>query len=183
MKPAWFASATLSIAVLLGSSAMARQWNPDVHSQALDYSQIVHVKPNGEVALVWWVVPEIFTPNANNQALVGVLSRYVVLGIADGRPGSNGALAFENLPPVQIMDQMSRSYSPMPENALPADASQAIATLQGLAMQSPLGPFAQGMHWLVYQANTVHSCMPGKLSVPVAGETYTFDTPIPGCSK
>ncbi len=183
MKPAWFASAVLSLALLPGSSAMARQWSPDVHAQALDYSQIVHVRPTGEVVLVWWVVPEIFTPNANNQALLGVLSRYIVLGVADGRAGPNGQLAFENLPPVQIMDQMSHDYSPLPENALPADVAQAVTTLQGLAMQSPLGPIAQGMHWLVYQANTVHSCMPGRLSVPVAGVTYTYDTPIPGCPK
>jgi hypothetical protein len=162
---------------------MARQWSPDAHSQALDYSQVVHVKPSGELVLVWWVVPEIFMPNANNQALLGVLSRYVVLGIADGRSGPNGAMAFDNLPAVQITDQMSRSYSPLPENALPADVSQAIATLRGLAQQSPLGPIAQGMHWLVYQANTVHSCMLGRLSVPVAAVTYTFDTPIPGCAK
>lgn len=183
MKPVRLALAALSIALLLGGSATARQWSPDVHASALDYSQIVHVRPTGEVVLVWWVVPEIFMPNANNQMLLNVLSRYVVIGAADGRPGPNGQLAFQNVPPLQIMDQMSRNYAPMPDNALPPDVAQAVATLQSLARQSPLGPIAQGMRWFVYQADTIHSCMPGRLSVPLAGETYTYDTPIPGCTR
>jgi len=183
MKAGRLASAALSIALLLGSSATARQWSPDVHASALDYSQIVHVKPTGEVVLLWWVVPEIFMPNANNQMLLNVLSRYVVIGAAEGRPGPNGQLAFQNLPPLQIMDQMSRNYAALPDNALPQDVAQAIATLQSLARQSPLGPIAQGMRWFVYQANTINSCMPGRLSVPLGGETYTYDTPIPGCGR
>jgi hypothetical protein len=183
MKPFRLVYAALSIALLFGTSATARQWSPDVHASALDYSQIVHVKPTGEVVLVWWVVPEIFMPNANNQMLLSVLSRYVVIGAADGRQGPNGQLAFQNLPPLQIMDQMSRNYAPLPDNAQPPEVAQAIATLQSLARQSPLGPIAQGMHWFVFQADGVHSCMPGRLSVPLAGETYTYDTPIPGCGR
>ncbi len=183
MKTRWLASAALSLALLSGGSVDARQWNPDVHALALDYSQIFHVKPSGEIVLLWWVVPEIFTPNANNQSLLDVLSRYVILGVAQGRPAPNGAVSFEAIPSVQITDQNSRSYTPLPENMLPSDVGQAIANLQGLARQSQLGPIAQGMHWFVYQADAIHSCAPGKLSVPIGDETYTYDTPIPGCVK
>ena len=47
-------------------------------------------------------------------------------------------------PPVQITDQMSRSYSPLTDNALPADNGQAIATLQGLAQQKSARPACAG---------------------------------------
>ena len=164
-------------------TAEARQWSPDVHASALDYSQIFHARPSGEIVLLWWVVPEIFTPNANNQSLLNVLSHYVVIGVAEGRPGGNGALAFENVPALQIADQNGRMFSAIPDSSLPADVSQGIANLQALSRQSQLGPIAQGMHWFVYQADSIHSCAPGRLSVPFAGETYTFDTPIPGCPK
>ena len=133
--------------------------------------------------LLWWVVPEIFVPNANNMSMLNVLSHYVILGVAQGRPGPNGAVAFENVPPLPIADQMSSNYLPIQDNALPAEVSQAIANLRALATQSQLGPIAQGMHWFVYQADTIHSCAPGRLSVSLADETYTYDTPIPGCVK
>ncbi|HEX5282365.1 MAG TPA: hypothetical protein VFW28_19965 [Micropepsaceae bacterium] len=150
---------------------------------ALDYSQISHIKPNGQVVMLWWIVPEIFMPNANNQSLLNVLSHYVVLGVVQGRPGPNGALAFDPIPPLQITDQASQIYSPIPDNMLPADVSQALATVENLARQTPVAPLAQGMHWSVYQADTIHSCGQGRMSVALAGETYIFDTPIPGCPK
>ena len=181
MKARWLTMAVCSLAVLTNSVA-ARQWNPDAHASAFDYSQISHVKPSGEIVLLWWVVPEIFTPNANNRSLLDVLSRYVVIGAAHGRPGANGALSFENLPMLQIMDQNARTFSPLPDNGLPPDVTQAIANLQGLSA-GQLGPIAQGMRWFVYQADSIRSCSPGRLAVPLAGETYTYDTPIPGCVK
>jgi hypothetical protein len=171
----------LCLAAAFGGSADARQWNPDVHASALDYSQIFHARPTGEILLLWWVVPEIFTPNANNQSLLNVLSRYVVIGAAEGRPGPNGALAFENIPALQITDQNGRMFSAIPDGSLPADVSQAVQSLQAISRQSQLGPIAQGMRWFVYQSDSARSCAPGRLGVPFAGETYTFDTPIPGC--
>jgi hypothetical protein len=39
------------------------------------------------------------------------------------------------------------------------------------------------MRWFVFDGSTIHSCQPGKLSVPYGGETYIYDTPIPGCAK
>jgi hypothetical protein len=39
------------------------------------------------------------------------------------------------------------------------------------------------MRFFTYDGSTIHSCMPGKLTVPFGGETYTYDTPIPGCPK
>jgi hypothetical protein len=177
----WMACAAMAV-TLVAAPVEARQWGQGP-AAALDYSQIVHVKPNGQLVLVWWVVPEIFAPMPNTQALLNVLSRYVVLGVAQGRPGANGAMAMETIPPVQITDQMGRSYMPLADNALPPDVSQAISTLQAISRQSPLGPIAQGIRWFVFQADTIHSCAPGKVSVPFGGETYTYDTPVPGCTK
>lgn len=181
MKTHWLA--IVAIVALSGGVVQARQWNPDAHMSALDYSQITHIKPTGEVVLLWWMVPEIFMPNANNQALLNVLSRYVILGVAEGRASPNGQLAFEPVPTLQIADQMARTYSPLPENMLPADVNQALSTVQALARQSQIGPLAQGVHWFVYQTDTIRSCASGRMSIALSGETYTYDTPIPGCAK
>jgi hypothetical protein len=177
--------ARIMIALSLAAvPAEARQWSPAPQAAAADYTQIVHVKPNGQLVFVWWVVPEIFAPMPNTQALLNVLSRYTVIGVAQGRPAANGALAMDPVQPVQITDQSGRSYSPLAENSLPADVTQAIATLQAIARQNPpLAPIAQGIRWFVFQADTIHSCAPGKVSVPFGGETYIYDTPVPGCVK
>src|SRR5437764_6136075 len=150
----WLLSAAIAMSVVT-ASVEARQWSPEPRAAALDYAQIVHVKPNGQLVLVWWVVPEIFAPMPNTQPLLNVLSRYVVLGVAQGRPGANGAMAMDPVPAVQITDQAGRAYSALPENALPADVSQAIATLQAIARQSPLGPVAQGIRWSVFQGDAI----------------------------
>jgi hypothetical protein len=171
----------LSVLLLL-SPASARQWNPDSRGAALDYTQILHAKGNGEIVVVWWVVPETFSSVPNSQPIQDVLSRYVVVGVADGHAGANGAMSYGNVADLKITDQTARSLSPLPENVTPPEVTQAISTLQALGRQS-LGPVGQGMRWFVFDGSTIHSCTPGKMSVPYGGETYTFEAPIPGCAK
>jgi hypothetical protein len=177
-------AALLSLALFaLLLPASARQWNPDARGAALDYTQILHAKSNGQVVVVWWVVPETFASDANSQILKDVLSRYVVIGLADGRttaPG--GGMSFTNIADLRVADQTGRSIAALTPNTMPPEVVQATASLQALARQS-LGPIGQGMRWFVFDGSTIHSCTPGKLSVPYGGETYVFDTPIPGCPK
>lgn len=181
----WLRSAGLSsLAVLaLLTPVLARQWNPDSRGAAVDYTQILHAKGPGQVVFVWWVVPETFAGAPNAQGLQDALSRYVVVGIADGRaPGPGAPMNFTQIPDLKIADTAGRQLSPLAANATPPEMTQTIATLQGLARQN-LGPVGQGMRWFVYDGSAIHSCQPGKLSVPYGGETYTYDTPIPGCAK
>jgi len=173
---------SLTVLTLL-TPALARQWNPDSRGAAVDYTQILHTKGPGQVVFVWWVVPETFAGAPNAQGLQDALSRYVVIGVADGRATGPGVpMNFTQIPDLKITDTMGRQLSPLAANATPPEMTQAIATLQGLARQN-LGPVGQGMRWFVYDGSMIHSCQPGKLSVPYGGETYTYDTPIPGCAK
>ena len=162
--------------------ASARQWNPDPPGLAREYTQILHAKPGGELVMLWWVVPEIFPDDANSKILKDVLGRYVVVGIANGRATPNGATAFSPVLDLKIADQTGRQLSPLTASVMPPEANQAMANLQALARQS-LGPIGQGMRFFTYDGSTIHSCMAGKLSIPFGGETYTYDTPIPGCPK
>jgi hypothetical protein len=158
------------------SPASARQWNPDARAAAADYTQIIHAKPNGEFVFLWWAAPEAFPNDANTQMLKDVLSRYVFIGVAHGRNNGTG-LAFDNIADLRITDAMGRQLTPIPASAAP-EVAQALGALQ--ALQTPMRP---GTHWFVFEGSTIHSCMAGKLSVPFAGETYTYDMPIPGCPK
>jgi hypothetical protein len=176
-------AACLSLAALaLLSPALARQWNPDARGSALDYTQILHAKAGGEIVVVWWVVPDAFPNDSNSQVLKDVLGRYVVIGIANGRPTPNGGMGFSPILDLKISDQSGRQLSPLPPNVTPPELAQAMGAVQGIARQS-LGAIGQGMRFFVYDGSSIHSCMPGKLTVPFGGETYTYDTPIPGCPK
>ncbi len=183
MTPRFFRSAALlsAIAVALGSPAAARQWNPDTRGAALDYTQIVHAKTNGEIVMVWWVVPETFPNDANSKVLKDVLARYVIIGIAHGHNGAGG-VTLDSFGDVKITDQSSREISPFAASVTPPEVTQALTTLQALARQS-LGPLGTGMRWFAFDGSMIHSCTPGKISVPFGGETYIYDTPIPGCPK
>lgn len=35
----------------------------------------------------------------------------------------------------------------------------------------------------IYEAGSVNACRSGKLPVAYEGETYSYDTPLPGCEK
>ena len=181
-KPLRSIAMVLACASLALSPALARQWNPDARGAALDYTQIVHAKGPGEVVVVWWVTPQAFPPGVNDQVLQDVLSRYVVLGIAHGRTATTGQMSFDPIADLRITDSTARSLASLPPNVTPPEVAQTMAGLQALARQS-LGPIGQGIRWFVFDGSTIHACSPGKMSVPFDGETYTYDTPIPGCPK
>jgi len=167
-------------AVALVPPAVARQWKPDARGAALDYTQVLHSKGAGQVVVVWWVVPETFAGAPNAQPIQDVLSRYVVLGIVDARPTPNVQMNFATVADLKVSDATGRTLSPLAGNVIPPEAAQATTNLQGMARQN-LGPIGQGMRFFVYEGSTIHSCQPGKMSVPYGGETYVYDTPIPGC--
>jgi hypothetical protein len=95
-------SGLLLAALALLSPASARQWNPDARGSALDYTQVLHAKPGGEIVVVWWVVPEAFPSDATTQVLKDVLGRYVVIGVANGRPTPNGGMGFSPILDLKI---------------------------------------------------------------------------------
>src|SRR5258706_4510134 len=168
-----------SLAVLaMPTGASARQWNPDSRGAAVDYTQILHAKGTGQVVFLWWVVPETFAGAPNAQSIRDVLSRYVVVGIAEGRGGPGAPMSFTPIQDLKVSDASGRQLSSLAPNVTPPEVAQTITTLQGLARQN-VGPIGQGMRWFVYDGSTIHSCQPGRLSVPYGGWNHNFPTPIP----
>src|SRR5258708_13970353 len=149
----------------------ARQWNPDARSIAGDYTLILHPKGTMQFVAVWWAVPEAFAGTPLAQSMQDALSRYVVICIADGRPGSGGQSSVTPIPDLKIADATGRQLSPLAANATPPGVTQAIAALQGLARQS-LGPLEGGIRWLMFTSMTTHSGHPDKHGVPYSGRRY-----------
>ena len=168
----------LSSLVLLSFSApsSSRPWKPDAKAAAQDYAQIVHSKPNGDIVIVWWLVPQIApTPPQ-------VLDNYVIVGIGEGHVAPTGTMSFAAINSLGANDANGRALKFLTRNDIPPAVSALLAGLQPPLSQS-LGAMGQGIHWFVFEAGGVHACGPGGLSIPYKGETYTYETPIPGCPK
>ncbi len=57
-----------------------------------------------------------------------------------------------------------------------------LAGLEAVLRQS-LGAYGKGLKVFVFDKGDVDSCQKGQLSVQLAGENYTWETPFPGCSS
>jgi hypothetical protein len=111
-----------------------------------------------------------------------LLDKYTILGVAHGQLDAGGKMVFNSeesaratsLDGTQLKNLDPADYPPM--------VAGAVATLGGF-MRQTLGPMGQGMKFLVFEGANVRACEKGGLAVTYVGETYTFDTPIPGCPK
>jgi hypothetical protein len=168
-------AALLAVATtVLAAPAGARPWKPTPQALAQDYLQIQQVKANSELVLLMWIAP----PMIAQPQFSAILDKYVVIGVAHGRPGVGGLL-FDDIPTLEVKDDGGNALKPVADKDLPADAAQSIQILTGSIKQAT-GMVGQGVHFFVFEGN-VHACEKGRLVVPYDGEEYTFDTPVPGC--
>ena len=144
---------------------------------AQDYAQILDVRGQGEIVVIFWMVPQIV---GEVPAAHAILEKYVVIGVDHSRLGPAGSMLFDAIDPLQVKDTGGKPLTLLEGDKLPADVS-AFVTAMGGTMKQALGAMGQGMHIFVYDSAGVHSCAKGGLSIPYAGEGYTYSTPIPGC--
>jgi hypothetical protein len=168
-------AATLLIAV---SPSSSRPWKPDAKAIAEDYAQILDHKPNGEIVLLWWIVPQTMLAPSATQ----VLDQYVIIGMVDARITPTGQMTFANLSTLDANDAKGKPLKLLGSSEIPPTITGFLAAMQQALAQS-LGAMGQGIHWFVFDGAGVHACGAGGLAIPFGGETYTYDTPIPGCPK
>ena len=101
--------------------------------------------------------------------------------VGDGieSPTGIGLVSWDDIEGVQATDASGQPLKELIDDAIPPGLVGLIATSQASLRQSTQG---QGkIRWSVYEAGSVNACRPGKLSVAYDGETYVFETPMPGC--
>ena len=144
---------------------------------AQDYAQILDVRAQGEIVVMFWMVPQMVGDVPVAQTF---LDKYVVIGVAHARPGPAGSMLFDAIDPLQVKDASGKPLTLLEGDKLPADASAFVTAMGGTLKQS-LGAMGQGMRIFVYDGGGVHACTKGGISIPYAGEVYTYVMPIPGC--
>jgi hypothetical protein len=176
------ARVTLAAAIILlisFSPASSRQWKTTPEAVAADYAAITDGRP-GETVAVTWFVPPMWQPNAT--ALIALTQKYVVLMAADRKiDKATGLPLFEDIAVLEPKDESGKALTPVARNDLPPTSAGIFALLESFGRQN--SAFGKGIKMFVFEKADVDACKKGQLSVVVAGETYTWETPFPGCSR
>ena len=165
------------VALALAVPAAARMWKPTPAQTAADYTLINHNKgTEGRVTLQWLASTTMSTP-----VMAQLLDKYVVISIAHVRTVPGGASSWDDVQGVQVLDASGKALTEIPQDSYPPSLVGLFATTDAIVRQNTQGKGKT--HWGVYEPGSVHACAPGKLQVVYDGETYTWDTPLPGCPK
>jgi len=162
------------------SSALAREWKPTAARIASDYAEIVHAKSKTDfVRIKWWAEP-IFTLGT---PIAGLLRTYILISVIHFHiDPPSGTLSTEYIDELEVRDSSGTPLAPVARDAMPPVLIGTLTSIETSVRQSA-GRLAQGYKFFVFDAGKVRACENGRIVVPLAGETYTWETPFPGCSK
>jgi hypothetical protein len=170
-------AAALLAACLAAGPSQARLWKPTPVQLAVDYLTLVHNKGSEGRVTVSWVA----APAANGVVFQQLMEKYVLISIVHARTQPDGSTSWDDIQGVQVSDGNGQALKEVP----PDEAAPALAGFIASA-SAALRQGTQGkgkVRWSIYEAGSVSACQRGRLLVTYDGETYSFDTPIPGCDK
>ena len=177
-QAALFALSAMLCAVLFSGPVNARPWKPSPSAQAQDYAEILDTRGNGNVIIVVWIVPQMMPQSSEGRAL---LDKYVVLGVVHGHIQGGGAMAFAPIKGLQVNGANGKPLVALGAHNTPPNVAKFLTNMEG-GMRQAVGAMGQGMGFFAFEGGGVHACQKGGLAVRYEGETYTYVTPIPGCS-
>jgi hypothetical protein len=90
-------------------------------------------------------------------------------------------MSFDDTDTLEALDGGNKPLAIVPRNELPPAAIGNLSAFEASFRQS-LGPLGAGVKFFTFDAGTVRACEKGGISIPFAGETYTWETPFPGCT-
>lgn len=177
--------AALLAAIVFGVGclpASARIWKPTPAKLATDYAVINDFRPPGDLILLMWFAPPVVRQDAANSAQIrALMDKYIFLAVVHGHfEKTTGAVSFENIDTLEAKDAAGKLLTAVDRSSMPPTTVGTVAVIERLFQQA-FGAMGRGMKMFVFDSGDVHACQKGELSVPFAGDTYTWETPIPGC--
>ena len=188
--------ATALAAAVLAAPTTGREWKSKPKSAAADYLTISDKRPTGDgIFIIWLAQPILEGAFPKMPELKDALDHYVVLGTMHMQK-RDGNIAIDETETPVAQDAQGTALTLLPAQRLPPELNMLEAMLQfGLrrSLTQRTGSDAsdtkeklddlirRGFRFFVFDTGTVHACTAGKLQVRYAGETYSYDTPVPGC--
>jgi hypothetical protein len=175
---------TAALSVVAVSTASSRNWKATPDAIARDYATINDARPGGELVLLMWFVPGMVRSDMSGAAsLAATLQKYVVVMVVHGRlDKTSGTFSFDDIDTLEARNQTGKPLKLLARSDMPPAPTAVLTALEAMFRQS-LGAMGKGAKMFVFDAADVDSCKKGVMSIPFAGETYTWDTPFPGCPQ
>jgi hypothetical protein len=164
------------------SSASSRLWKASPSQIAGDYGAINHNRGNGDFVTIMWLASPMAMPGSQ---IATVFEKYVVVGVVHSHTNVNqptAGIAFDDIKTLEVRDESGNVLTPVSENELPVANLGALAAYEA-GYRRGFGPRGNGIKFFLFDAGTIRACEKGGISVPFDGETYTWETPFPGCSQ
>jgi hypothetical protein len=161
------------------SSTSSRPWKPTPAQIASDYAQINHTRSSTEfVNIRWWAPPTVMsgTPFAR------MLEKYILISVAHYHSAQGGAISTDEIDALEARADDDKQLTLVTRTELLPSELGILSAIEASFRQS-IGRIGEGTRFFIFDAGTVRACEKGGLSVPFAGETYTWETPFPGCSQ
>jgi hypothetical protein len=175
---------TAALSVVAVSTASSRNWKATPDAIARDYATINDARPGGELVLLMWFVPTMVRPDMSGAPnLIAMLQKYIVVMAVHGRlDKASGTFSFDDIDTLEARDQAGNALNLLARSDMPPAPTAMLVAVETMFRQS-LGAMGKGMKMFVFDVGDVDSCKKGGMSIPFAGETYTWDTPFPSCPK
>ncbi|HXS06497.1 MAG TPA: hypothetical protein VN723_06895 [Rhizomicrobium sp.] len=172
----WICAVAALMALM--APAQARLWKPERETLAQDYAVITDIRKSHDVISVFWLAPPL-APSSPAAQLI--LERYVIVGVSHVKQDTvTGKTESTNLDAVEAHDNDGKPLTLLEGDKVPPTVAAVITGIGGMARQA-MGVTGTGMRFFAFEAGNIRACGKGRLSVVYVGETYTYDTPIPGC--
>jgi hypothetical protein len=170
----------LSVTILgvLFSSASSRPWKATPNQIAAEYAQINDQRKSTDLVIIKWLASPTVRSGAS---LAAILEKYIVISVVHVHSDQPlGAISFDNVDTLEVRDGSGKPLAFVPRNELPPAAIEHLSALE-VALRQSLGRFGDGIRFFAFDAGAVRVCEKGGISIPLAGETCTWETPFPGC--
>ena len=180
-------SAFLICGVLLAFLSMtppadSRTWSKNPANLAQDYMIINDNRGNGDIVILIWLASPAMSKSPTSAAASELLDKYIVLGVVHAHAAKDGTMTFDKIDKLEALDGTRHPLTALSADTMPPAVVGALATMQS-AFARNLGQLGTGMKWFAFDSGGIRACGRGRLSIPFANETYTYDMPFPGCSQ
>ena len=168
----------LAVLTAFATPAHARLWKPEREALAQDYAVITDIRKSHDVITIFWLAPPLAPGSSAAQI---ILERYVSVGVSHVKQDTvTGKTESTNLDAVEARDNDGKPLTLLEGDKVPPTVAAVISGIGGTARQA-MGVTGTGMRFFAFDAGNVRACGKGRLSIAYVGETYIYDTPIPGC--
>jgi hypothetical protein len=160
--------------------AVSRPWTRDPATLAQEYSLINDNRGKGDIVIVIWLSPPMIPDGPLAPRARETLDDHIIIGVVHAHASKEAVFTFDAAVAPEVSDGNGKTLKTMTTDEMPPTIVGTLTTVQTIFARA-LGPLGQGTHWFAFEHGSVHACGKGGMSVRFAGETYTYETPIPGC--